>query len=155
MKTIFHQLLFLAVVLTPSEAIASDVQASRKPLCTSPVPSQFSDPHLEESEASGWAAEVQLAINRPFRETHPIERAVHCHLLVNADGSIRTARIVKSSGDPKVDQRALDFLKGQVPLPKPRNSLARQTGLRIWFKPEFGKVDVLSEAWLKREHPGK
>lgn len=147
-------LISLAVFLAPSPVIASNENSSSKPSCSWPAPSQYAAPHSELSMTQAWAAEVKTEINRSFNVSTAIEKPVHCHLIVNANGSIKTAKIVKSSGDSKIDQRALDFLKAQVPLPKPRNSLARKTGLRVWFKPQIGTIDVVSEAWLKTEHPG-
>jgi TonB family C-terminal domain len=152
-KTTFT-ILSLAAFLTFSHAAASAKKSSLKPSCSWPAPSQYVDPHPELSIAQAWAAEVKTEIDRSFNASTAIEKPVHCHLIVNADGSIKTAKIVKSSGDPKLDRRALDFLRAQAPLPKPRNSLAQKTGLRVWFKPEIGTIDVVSEAWLKQEHLG-
>lgn len=83
----------------------------------------------EKSELQLYHEYVAKKFRRAWKP--PAGRGVHVRFVVEADGTIRDARVHDSSGDPARDAAALEFLSRQNLKPLPAELAERLGNLQI------------------------
>lgn len=83
----------------------------------------------EGVNSARWQSKVQAHLERRKRVSQrSLSRAdkgvVHVNFVIDASGTVLSARITGSSGNPKIDQAALDAVKRASPVPAPPPALA-------------------------------
>jgi periplasmic protein TonB len=106
---------------------------------------QTAIPSEGSKHVASYAARVRAHIES-FKVYPPLARRRHqtgvvsLTFTIDRQGRVLSAQITKSSGNPVLDQAALDMLSAAQPLPKPPSHLPGES-LRMTSSAEFGLTD--------------